>query len=75
MKISLIGRRTNKYSSILEEKTQEIMFTHSTVTDIAITDIHSILRKYTISDRKCDFLIADKEPWMPPEIVLVYGNQ
>lgn len=70
-KITLIRRRSDKYSTIFEEKTPHTMFTHSTVTNIAISDIHRILRKNTIANRKGYLLIPDKKPGMFPKIVII----
>jgi hypothetical protein len=74
MKISLIGRWSHKYGSIFKEISPNIVFAHSRVTDIAITDIHRILRKESITYRKGDLLIADHEPWIVPEIMIIEYN-
>jgi hypothetical protein len=74
LKISLICRGSNKKSTILEEKSPHTIFTHSRVTNIAITDIHRILRPESISNRESDFLIAHIEPRMMPEIVIIGDN-
>jgi hypothetical protein len=71
MKIPLIRRRTNEYSSILQEKTPHTMLAHGTISDIAVAYVHGKLWEYPIAYRECHFLVAYEKPRMLPEIVVV----
>ncbi len=62
---------THKECSILQEETKHTILTHRAITNISIPNIHSILGKYTIANRKSYLLIPDKKPWTGPKVILV----
>lgn len=43
LKVSLIGGRTHKKCTELEKVSEECIFAHGRVTDIAVADVHRVL--------------------------------
>jgi hypothetical protein len=70
-KISFICWWSDKEGTVFEEVSPDTIFAHSRVSDISISDIHRILWPESVADRESDFLIADHEPRMVPEIVII----
>jgi hypothetical protein len=75
LKISFICTRSDEEGTVLEKISEHTIFRDSTITDISIADIHRILRKNTISYTEGNLLIADHEPGMVPEIVIIETNE
>jgi len=74
-KITILSGWSHKKSTIFEKISPHTILAHGGITNIAISDIHSILWPESISDRKCDLLIPNHEPWMMPEIMIISNKR
>lgn len=72
MEVSIRARWSPyKKSTVLEKISNETIFTHGTVTNITVSDIHRILGKKTISHREGNLLVPYHKPWVMPEVVII----